>query len=201
MKKVKILSLVMALILVVPVFASCGGSQKVAATVTVIFREPKDATLIDKEIAEQIKNGAKEEDLYENLLEFETTVEGTTEKMPTVLQAAEQVLTRFEKDYVLSKDGTYIAEVFGHKQVDSVDADNGYYSFWACTINGDVSKDGRQSVTQIYQDDVIMFTWTSSSEPRQDTGAAETTDPNDDVTSEIPTDDTTVEEDEEDNNA
>lgn len=191
----------MALVLVVPVLAGCSKGQKVVANVTVIFRAPKDESKTDKELAAMIKDGAKEEDLYETLLEFETPVEGTTEKMPTVLQAAEEVLSHFEKDYTLSKDGTYIAEAFEHKQVDKVDAENGYYSYWACTINGEASKDGRQSVTQIYDQDVIVFTWTSSSEPRQDTGAAETTDPNEDVTSDIPTDDTTVEEEQEENNA
>ncbi len=201
MKKVRILCILIALVLIVPVLASC-GEQPVEATVTIMFRAPKDETKTDKDLAAMIKDGAKEEDLYENLFEYEVTVEGNTKDMPTVLKAAEQSLTKFEKDYELSKDGTYIAGVFDRTQVDSVDAENGYYSYWACTVNGETSKDGRQSVTRIYQDDVIVFTWTSSSEPRQDTGAADTTDPNDDVTSEIPTDDTTVEEEEEeDNNA
>lgn len=198
MKKVKLLCLILAVILVVPVFASC-GAQKVEVNVTVIFRTPKDETKTAKELAAMIKDGAKEEDLYETLLDFETKVEGTTKEMPTVLTAAEQVLQKFEKDYVLSKDGTYIAEVFDHKQVDSVDAENGYYSYWACTIDGEASKDGRQSVTQIYDQQTIVYTWTSSSEPRQDTGAADTTDPNDDVTSDIPTDETTISEEEENN--
>lgn len=200
MKRVRIICLIMALIMVVPAFAAC-GEKKIAANVTVIFREPKDDTLTDKEIAAMIKGGTKEEDIYEELLNFETKVEGTEKKWPNVLQAAEEVLTHFEKDYNVSKDGTYIAEAFGRKQVDTLDKDNGYYSYWACTINGDVSKEGRQSVTKLYDQDVIVFTWTSSSEPRQDTGAAETTDPNDDITSEIPMDETEAPEEEEDNNA
>ena len=197
MKKLSILCLIMAFVLVVPGFFGCSKATPVQATVNIFFRVPKDETLTDKDIAAKIKDGAKEEDLYENVFEYEVTVEGTTEDMPTVLKAAEQSLTKFEKDYELSKDGTYIAGAFDRTQVDRVDAENGYYSYWACTINGEASKDGRQSVTNIYQDDVIVFTWTSSSEPRQDTGAAETTDPNEDVTSEIPTDETTAEEEEE----
>lgn len=199
MKKVKMLCLILAVILVVPVFASCGSAQKVEVNVKVVFRTPKDETKTEKELSQMIKDGAKEEDLYEELLAYDTKVEGTTEDMPTVLKAAEQVLKHFEKEYVLSKDGTYISEAFGHKEVDHVDEENGYYSYWECTIDGEASKDGRQSVTQIYDQQTIVYTWTSSSEPRQDTGVAETTDPNEDVTSEIPTDDTTVVEEDENN--
>lgn len=201
MKKVRILCLIMAVVFVLPIIASCGGGQKVEANVTVIFRTPKDETKTAKEISAMLKDGAKEEEVYETLLEFETKVEGTTEELPTVLKAAEQVLTHFEKDYVLSKDGTYIAEVFDRKEADSVDSENGYYSYWECTINGEASKDGRQSVTSVYDQDVIVFTWTSSSEARQDTAAIETTDPAEDETSDIPTDDTTIADEAEDNNA
>lgn len=200
MKKLRVLCFLMAVILVLPVLASC-GAEKVASTVTITFRIPKDETKSDKEIAEMIKAGTKEEDIYENVFEYEVTVEGTTEDVPTVLKAAEQSLTKFEKDYELSADGTYIAGVFDRKEVDKLDSENGYYSYWACTVNGKESTDGRQSVTPIYTPDVIVFTWTSSSERRQDTAAVEETDPNEDVTSEIPTDETTAVEEEEDNNA
>ena len=88
------------------------------------------------------------------------------------------------RSYKLTSDGASIGEVFGLKQDDSSDAERGYYQYWKCTINGEDSSEGRQSVTKIYDNDEIVFTWTEGSQGRRDTTAADadTTDPSADTT-------------------
>lgn len=200
MKKVRILSLVLAVVLAVSLLAltSC-GSKKYTETVSVVFRAPKGeyALMSAKEISAAINAGAKDSDVYEILFEYdEVTIEGSEEDPTTVLKAATTILDQYEIDSELSKDGTYIASVKFDKtlyaQQDSVDATTGYYSYWECTINDELSNSGRQSVTEVYTGDKIVYTWTSSSQPRQDTAAVEEYDSNLDTTSEIPTDDTTI---------
>lgn len=182
MKKFRIICLVLAAMLVMPMIASCGNS-KVVSTVSIVFRE-------------EVKDGEGKVTGYETLLELpELTVEGTESNKPNVLQAAELALRQFEKDYELSKDKTYIASVFGHTEKDSSDEESGYYSFWDVTIDGKQSDAGRQSVTEIYEGQEIVYTWTSDSRKRQDTTAVVTTDPNEDTTV-APIDDTTDPEDE-----
>lgn len=190
MKKLRILCLVLAIILVLPVVASC-GAKKVTASVTIIFRVPvtegvgEDGQPIYTLDAEGNKT-------YKDEFKYNLTVEGTTENKPTVLQAAQEALLKFEKDYELSKDGTYIASAFGRTEQERLDSEKGYYDFWECTINGQKSDSGRQSVTEIYEGDEIVFTWTSGFKNRLDTAAVETVDSNAETTGVIISDDTTI---------
>lgn len=177
MKKLRIICLVLAALLVLPMVASCGGN-KVVSNVTIKFQVPKDDT--DPKDPE-----------YDILFELEFPVEGTTSNKPNVLQAAEEALTKYEKDYELSKDGTYIAAAFDRAESDSADSENGYFNFWDVSINGKRSTEGRQSVTEIYDGDEIVYTWTSDSRPRMDTEAVVTTDPNNETTASTPDDETT----------
>lgn len=176
MKKCKLLCLFLAVVLVLPVFAGC-TSGKVSATVSLKFVIPAE------------EEGG-EDDVRLDLPSL--TVEGTRDNPPTVLQAAEQALQEYEITYELTSDGASIAGVFGLKEEQWYDEENGYFTQWRCTINGENSDEGRQSVTKIYNDDEIVYTWVSDSRPIESTGAVETTDPSD-TTGEMPSN-TTAEE-------
>ena len=142
MNKIKILCLILAVILVLPVMASCTGN-KVTSTVTLKFQVPTEEVDEDGNVKYEVKFTDK------------ITVEGTTNNKPTVLQAVQLAFAEYEIDYELSKDS-------------------------------------RQSVTEIYEGDEIVFTWTSDFKNRQDTAAVQTTDPNADTTGIVHSDDTTV---------
>ncbi len=171
MKKCKILCMLLAVVLVLPIFASCSSGKVVANNVSLKFVIPAEEEGGDDDV---------------RFTKREMKVEGTKDNPPTVLQAVEEALQEYEVSYKLTADGASIAEVFGLAQKDSADAEKGYYQYWACTINGEDSSEGRQSVTKIYDDDEIVFTWTEDSRDRQDTVAVETTDPSADTTGEIP---------------
>ena len=190
MNKIKILCLVLAVILVLPVVAAC-GNNKVTSSVTVVFQVPKTDGVDDEGETIYVldEDGNK---TYEEKFKYDLTVEGTTENKPTVLQAVQEAFLEFELDYELSADGTYIASAFGLTEAERTDKENGYYDFWECTINGVTSEEGRQSVTEIYEGDQIVFTWTSGKKARQDTAAVQTTDPNAETTGVIHSNDTTI---------
>ena len=179
MNKIKILCLVLALVLVLPVVASC-GSSKVSSTVTLKFQVPTE---------EVDENG---EVKYDVKFVDEITVEGTTQNKPTVLQAVQLAFAEYEIDYELSKDSTYLAGAFNLMEQERTDSEKGYFDFWECKINGELSAEGRQSVTEIYEGDEIVFTWTSDFKHRNDTAAVQTTDPNADTTGIVHSDDTTI---------
>ena len=179
MNKIKILCLILAVILVLPVMASCTGN-KVTSTVTLKFQVPTEEVDEDGNVKYEVKFTDK------------ITVEGTTNNKPTVLQAVQLAFAEYEIDYELSKDSTYLAGAFGLMEQDRTDAEKGYFDFWECKINGELSAEGRQSVTEIYEGDEIVFTWTSDFKNRQDTAAVQTTDPNADTTGIVHSDDTTV---------
>ncbi|MBQ3528690.1 MAG: DUF4430 domain-containing protein [Clostridia bacterium] len=179
MNKIKILCLFLAVILVLPVMASCTGS-KITSTVTLTFRVPTEEVDEDGNVKYDVKFTDK------------ITVEGTSNNKPNVLQAVQLAFAEYEIDYELSKDGTYIASAFGLMEQERTDAEKGYFDFWECKINGQLSDAGRQSVTEIYENDEIVFTWTSDYKTRQDTAAVQTTDPNADTTGIVHSDDTTV---------
>lgn len=193
MNKLRILCLVLAIILVLPVVASC-SSNKVTAAVTIIFRVPVTEG-VDKDGQTIYKLDDAGNKTYDEVFKYNLTVEGTTENKPTVLQAAQEALLKFEKDYELSKDGTYIAAAFDRAEAERLDSEKGYYDYWECTINDQKSDSGRQSVTEIYEGDKIVYTWTSGFKNRQDTAAVETVDPNAETTGVIFSDDTTVADD------
>ena len=176
MKKCKLLCIFLAVVMVLPIFAGC-TSGKVTSTVSLKFVIPAE------------EEGG-EDDVRLDLPSL--TVEGTRDNPPTVLQAAEQALQEYEITYELTSDGASIAGVFGLKEEQWYDENNGYYTQWRCTINGNPSDDGRQSVTTIYEGDEIVYTWTAGSRPIESTGVAETTDPTD-TTGDIPSN-TTAEE-------
>ena len=173
MKKCKILCMLLAVVLVLPIFASCSSGKVVANNVSLKFVIPAEEEGGDEDV--RFSKG-------------EIKVEGTKDNPPTVLQAVEEALQEYEVAYKLTSDGASIGEVFGLKQDDSSDAERGYYQYWKCTINGEDSSEGRQSVTKIYDNDEIVFTWTEGSQGRRDTTAADadTTEPSADTTGEIP---------------
>ena len=171
MKKCKILCMLLAVVLVVPIFASCTSGKAVAKDVSLKFVIP--AT----------EEGAEDDVRF---MKAGLTVEGTIDNPPKVLQAVEEALQEYEVPYKLTADGASIGEVFGLAQKDSSDAEKGYFQYWECTINGEDSAEGRQSVTNVYDGDEIVFTWREDSRDRRDTTAAESTDPSADTTGAIP---------------
>ena len=171
MKKCKILCMLLAVVLVLPIFASCTSGKAVAKDVSLKFVIP--AT----------EEGGEDDVRF---MKAGLTVEGSVDNPPTVLQAVEEALREYEVPYKLTADGASIGEVFGLAQKDSSDAEKGYFQYWECTINGKFSDDGRQSVTNVYDGDEIVFTWTVDSKGRQDTTVPESKDPNADTTGAIP---------------
>ena len=167
MKKLRILCLLLAGLLVLPLFAGCSSGKRYA-TVSIKFVIPGDK---DKGEEDTVK-----------FTKAELRVEGTKDNPPTVLQAAEEVLNEYEVPFSLTADGHSILEVYGLRGADSADSEKGYYQYWDCLINGEHSKEGRQSSTLIYEGDEIVFKWTTGEEARRDTDAIVTTDPNEDTT-------------------
>ncbi len=159
-KTIRVLSLVMAIVMLCLCAASCG--KKSTATVSIKF------VSTDEEGKE-----------FVHISHPNYPVEGEKGEQPSVLDAAVQLLTEFEKEYELTADGNSLAAAFNYKQADSHDESYGYYTYWKCTINGQDSGEGRQSATKIYGGDVIVFTWTEGQNSRLDTVAVETTNPAD----------------------
>ncbi len=178
MKKIRIICMLLAVVLVLPVFASC-SSGKVTANVSLKFVIPAE------------EEGGEEE-VKLNLPSF--AVEGTKSNPPTVLQAVQEALQEYEITYELTSDGRSIAGVYGLTEKQWYDNEKGYYTHWECTINNKVSEEGRQSETKIYDGDAIVFTWTSGERALENTGAADTTDPSADTTGNIPSNTTAEEE-------
>ena len=190
MNKIKIICLVLAVLLILPAAVACTGN-KVTSAVTITFRVPlTNGVDDDGEIIYQTDDAGNIK--YEEKFKYDIVVEGTTQNKPTVLQAVQEAFLKFELDYEISADGTYISSAFGLTEKERTDSEKGYYDYWECKINGELSAEGRQSVTEIYEGDDIVFTWTSGFRNRQDTAAVQTTDPNDETTGIIYSDDTTV---------
>ncbi|MBR6676318.1 MAG: hypothetical protein IKL24_03200 [Clostridia bacterium] len=194
MNRIKIIALVLAVIAVLPLFAACGVETKTASNVTVIFRVPKMTT--DEEgntIPELDENGYQvyEDKLAHKIDSISGTVElrdpttGKTIKAPTVLSAVEVAFKKFQKEFELSKDGGSIIGALGYKEATRYEDGVGYYDYWRCTINDQESSDGRQSITRIYTDDVIVFTWTSGQQDIQGTPEESVTDEGDDETGKV----------------
>ncbi len=160
-KTIRIICLMMALVMLCLCTASCAKAK--TATISIKFVSTDEET--GKEIV--------------SLERKNYTVVGSKGEQPSVLDAAVQVLTEYEKTYELSADGNSLAAAFNMKEQQTEDAEFGYYKYWKCTINGADSGQGRQSATKIYKDDVIVFTWTEGKENRLDTTVEETTNPED----------------------
>lgn len=147
------------------------GNVRIAKNVTVIFRVPVMVT--DEETGEQVpkldENGYP---IYEDKFKYDIpeitgTVElrdpetGKTIKAPTVLSAVEVAFKKYQKEFELSKDGTYIAAAFGYKESEvKYIGGGGYREYWDCKIINQDASVGNQNVTRIYTDDIIVFTWT-----------------------------------------
>ncbi|MBQ4066742.1 MAG: DUF4430 domain-containing protein [Clostridia bacterium] len=207
MNKIKIVSLILAVLMLLPLVASCGTKTYTAENVTIVFRKPVIDEIKTEEEGETVyKTDAEGNIVYEDCCRYDIpVVEATTELReqvtdengravpgefepilaPTVLAAVETTMKHFEEPYDLSKDGTYVASAFGLTEAERLDAEKGYYDYWHCTINGKESESGRQSVTQIYSEDEIVFTWTSGFKDRLDVTDEVTEDPADVATGEI----------------
>ena len=217
MNKIKIISLILAVLMLLPIIASCGTAKDTATNVTIIFRVPEeegkdangnpvyktdaDGNIVYKDLFKyDIPELGGTTELQENVYDADgrvvTNADGSnvTEAMivPTVLTAVEVALKKYEKDYELSADKTYVASAMGYTEQERVDSEKGYYDYWQCKINDKESDSGRQSVTRVYSEDVIVFTWTSGFKNRNDTTAESTVDPNAETTGRIDIGETTI---------
>jgi len=114
----------------------------------------------------------------EKAVEF-TDDDGNTYMAPTVLTAVEVALKKYEKDFYLSADKTHLAAAFGHTEKEHLDEKWGYFDYWKCTINDVVYSEDRQSISRVYTNDKIVFTWTREINDRADVTEAVTEDPDD----------------------
>lgn len=160
-KSIRIICLMMALVMLCLCGASCAKAK--SATISIKF------VSTDEETGNEVVS----------LERKDYTVVGSKGQQPSVLDAAVQVLTEYEKPFELSADGNSLAAAFNMKEEQTEDAEKGYFKYWKCTINGADSTSGRQSATKIYKGDEIVFTWTEDEEYRQDTTVADTTNPAD----------------------
>lgn len=176
-KTIRIICLMMALVMLCLCGASCAKSK--TATISIKFIGVDD--------------DGKEMEYFKHP---NYTVVGSKGEQPSVLDAAVQVLTEFEKVYELSADGNSLFAAFDLKEEQTEDAEKGYYKYWKCTINGGDSTSGRQSATKIYAGDEIVFTWTEGEKDRLDTVVEETTNPADYETEYIETEPEETEEEE-----
>jgi len=120
----------------------------------------------------------------EKAVEF-TDDDGNTYMAPTVLTAVEVALKKYEKDFDLSADKTYVASAFGYTEKERLDETKGYFDYWKCTINDQESSEGRQSISRVYTNDKIVFTWTPGVKDRADIKEAITEVPDDLVVGDI----------------
>ncbi len=132
MRTFKILTLVLAIMMLGTAIMSC-GSEKVSATVKVSATAGEDIVLNEVEI----------------------TVEGTAENPPSVLQAVKEALIQYEISYV--DDEKSILDIGDYKETS--DGTNEY--FWEYTVNDVAPKQGRAVDNLISDRDVIKFVYTS----------------------------------------
>ena len=138
-----------------PILSSCGS--KVVSHVHIKF-----VVTVDEE------GNELDEDLV--IGETDVAVEGTSSNPPTVLIAAQLALGQlsYEEGYETTADGYSIARIKNYAEHQETDDENGYYTYWDAYINGERSTSGRQSETEIYEDDVLEFRYISDSTPRED---------------------------------
>jgi len=198
MNKIRILCLVLAVVLVLPIVAACTSATVASHNVKIIFRVPKtDGVDENGEVVYVLDADGNK--TYDEIFKYDfESIEGTNGNCPSALQVAEEALRKFEKDYELTADGHSIAAAFNYKEQEKTDSEKGYFDFWECTVNGNVSESGRQSEFWVYDNEEVVYTWTSDFRNRLDTTAANTVDPNAETTGVIQSDDTTIADDAED---
>lgn len=128
MGKMKIFALLLVSVLLVGMFASC-GTEKVIANVTV-------------------KVVAGDEILVNDL---PVTVEGTAEKLPTVLEAVRLAL--IEMDLPCEDNDASVLRIGEYAEVD--EGDISY--FWEYTLNGVLPNSGKAGSNTVKDGDVIVF--------------------------------------------
>ena len=106
---------------------------------------------------------------------YNVTVEGTEDKWPTALDAAQKAFLEYDIPFEVTSDGNSIASINGVKQAESMDEEYGYYSYWNLLIDGKESNEGRQSVTKFYDGEKLQFVYTSSKTARKDNASTTAT--------------------------
>lgn len=131
MGKMKIFALLLVSVLLVGMCASC-GTEKVSASVTVKVVANDDILVNDLPV----------------------TVEGTADKLPTVLEAVR--LAFIEMDIPYEDDEASLMRVRDY--VDD-NTDEQYSYFWEYTINGVAPTTGKAGSNTVKDGDVIVFTY------------------------------------------
>ena len=130
MKKIKLLAMAMAVLMLAAFAVGCNNVEMVSAEVTVSVIAEDNVLFASK-----------------------VTVEGPADNPPTVLQAAAEAratggMTYDTSEHTLMTVGDYADKVDGE-----------YTCYWEYTINGEAPKEGRASTIQVKSGDVIQFTY------------------------------------------
>lgn len=160
MKKIRFISLLLAIMMICPLFAACGNELQ--ATVNVKF------IAVDKETGE--KTVLFERPGY--------TMVGKVEEL-TALNTAEKILQEYEVTYGLTADGNSIGQVKEYKNEESYDSTTGYYSYWCLYVDGERNNSGRMSTVAIYEGATLEFIFEHGSKAIEGTGVVTTDNPED----------------------
>ncbi|MBR0303513.1 MAG: hypothetical protein IJQ80_06655 [Clostridia bacterium] len=178
MKKLtKILAFALVVIMLCPALASCGGDEAVVKVRFVVTCGPGGGPILDDKGEIMYDDDGKE--VTEKELGWQTvTVKGTKNDPPNALKAATQALAAldFEDGYEITADGYSIKRVKEYDLVQIEDEEGeddsddlyGYYYYWNLYVNGEASTDGRQSITEIYEGDELVFKYMAGKQKRED---------------------------------
>lgn len=160
MKRLKLISIILALVCMCAILPSCGS---VVTVKDVRFT----AVLVDTKGEMTLLCGA-----------FGGDIKGTEENPPTVLDAAISLLEENGISYKTASDGRSITSIASKSE----STRNGYSYVWVYTINGEEPKDKRAYEIEAQEGDVIVYYLkpeidkTASSADNAESTAAETQD-------------------------
>ncbi len=135
MKKLKIISVILAAVCLMAIFPSCGSVLTVKdVRFTAVLVDPKgEMTLLC---------GA-----------FGGDIKGTADNPPTVLDAAIALLEENGVNYKTASDGKSITSISSKSE----STKNGYSYVWVYEINGKEPKDKRAYEIEVQEGDVIVY--------------------------------------------
>lgn len=141
MKKIKVMALAMALVMLAMCAVAC-GSEKVSINCTI-------SVVVDGET------------YLEN---YAYTVEGNAENPPTVLQAAAEAFQTIDWSYALDEnESTFTSITVGGVEYTAGLAEDGSYSYWGYTADGVEPSSGTAGANAILEGQHIVFSFNKTS--------------------------------------
>ena len=176
-KLIKLSALLIVVLMLSPALASCGGTESEVTVRFVVTCGPGGGPILDDKGEIMYDEDGKEVTEYE-LGHQTVVVKGSKNSPPNALQAATQALAAldFEDGYETTADGYSIKRIKEYDLVqieddeDDGDSDElyGYYYYWNLYVNGEASTEGRQSVTEVYEGDELVFKYMAGKQKRED---------------------------------